>query len=124
MEQFIPLFSLSAGSIAWIVLASALVGLLAWQVKTGREILRLHDRLTQQSRSIGFMDDWADDVDIRLTQLEAAKGVVNNSRQVPRSQSISFLARKLRERSEAEEQRLSKERADTIMTGSKEHDPK
>jgi len=124
MEQFIPLFPLSAGSIAWIVLASALVGLLAWQVKTGREILRLHNRLTHQSRSIGFMDDWADDVDMRLALLEAAKGVVNDNEKVPHSQSISFLARKLRERSEAEENRLSKERAGTIMTGSKEYDPK
>jgi len=123
MEQFIPLFPLSAGSFAWIALAVAFVGLLAWQLKTDREVQRIRKRLSQQSQSIGFMDDWADDVDARLSLLEDAKGVVNDNEKTSRSQPLSFLARKLRENSEAEQQRLSKERAYTIITGPKKHDP-
>ena len=123
MEQFSPPFPLSAGSFAWIVLAVAFVGLLAWQLKTDREVQRIRQRLNQQSQSIGFMDDWADDVDARLSLLEDAQEVVNDNGKTSRSQPLSFLARKLRENSEAEQKRLSKERAYTIITGAKKYDP-
>jgi len=123
MEQFSPPFPLSAGSFAWIVLAVAFVGLLAWQLKTDREVQRIRKRLNQQSQSIGFMDDWADDVDARLSLLEDAQEVVNDNGKTSRSQPLSFLARKLRENSEAEQKRLSKERAYTIITGAKKYDP-
>lgn len=109
---------LTLAELAWLMLAVVIAISLISHVLMLRKLRQLRIRVDRFNRSISHIDSWADDVDIRLANLEAQRDVKNDN-----SSTRPFLESFLGSSSKSADQEITPARVRTIITNMKSRNP-